>query len=250
MSFNIRYDNKNDQENWWGHRKGDVVTQIKDYDPDFLGIQEGLHHQVEYLSKQLSSYQFVGKGRDDGKQKGEYSAIFYKDQKFTLLKTTTFWLSTTTDTVSVGWDAALPRIATYGQFENKRSGEHIYVFNTHFDHLGKVARKKSAELILQKIKEFGLEHKKVVVMGDLNAVPGEDPIEVFRKELYDGFSFSSFSGPKGTFNAFKKDEISDKRIDYIFTKNLEQKTYKHIDTKRPNGLWVSDHLAVYVEVFF
>lgn len=251
MSFNIRYDNTNDQENWWGHRKEDVVAHIKMQKPDFLGIQEGLHHQVQHLSKQLPSFHFVGHGRDDGKEKGEYSAIFYQHQKFKLLKTITFWLSTTPDTVSVGWDAALPRIVTYGSFESKRNGKQIHVFNAHFDHLGKVARERSAELILEKIKEFGLEHEKVVVMGDLNSVPGENPIKLLKEQLHDGFSVSKFdSGPEGTFNGFKKDTVSNKRIDYIFTKNLKQRKYKHIDTKRPNGLWVSDHLAVYVEVFF
>lgn len=248
MSFNIRYDNKNDKENWWGYRKNDVVAQIEDYHPDFLGIQEGLHHQIQFLDKQLPSYQFTGSGRDDGAQKGEYAAIFYKTQKFQLLESSIFWLSTTPDTVSIGWDAALPRIATYGHFIDKSSKEHIHIFNTHFDHLGVLAREKSAKLILQKIIDLELEKEKLVVMGDLNALPEETPVTVLKGLLKDSFNLTSSKlDSAGTFNGFKKDSISEKRIDYIFTLNLDVKHYENIDKKRPNGLWVSDHMAVFIE---
>ncbi len=251
MSFNIRYDNKNDNENWWEHRKDEVAKHILNKSPDFLGIQEGLAHQVDFLDKELSDYKFIGVGRDDGKKRGEYTAIFYTSHRFELISTETFWLSTSPDSVSVGWDAALPRIATYGHFKDKLSSKEIHVINTHFDHQGTNAREESAQLILQMIKDFDIENKKLILMGDLNATPTEKPIQILSKELDDGKeNTSNFKGPEGTFTGFEKDLNATKRIDYIFSKNLRIRAYDHLDIKRSNGLWVSDHHAIFSEYYF
>ena len=118
-----------------------------------------MHHQVEYLAKNLSNYEYIGVGRDDGKQKGEYTALFFDKTKFSVLEESTFWLSDKSDMISVGWDASMERICTYGLFEHNATGKSIWVFNTHFDHIGVIAREKSAELIISKIK--GLNQEKV-----------------------------------------------------------------------------------------
>ena len=110
ISFNLRYDNPNDGVNSWDKRKESVVELINFYNPEILGIQEGLHQQVQYLVKNLSNYEYIGVGRDDGKQQGEYTAILYDKTKFSVLKTGTFWLSDKSDTISVGWDASMERI--------------------------------------------------------------------------------------------------------------------------------------------
>ena len=153
MSYNIRLDVKSDGENWWEVRKDKVAGLINYYEPDFVGLQEVLHRQLVYLKDSLQGYDYIGVGRDDGKEAGEYSCIFYKKDLYTLVEQSTFWLSPTPDQPSKGWDAALNRVCTYGFFKSKKTKEIFWVFNTHFDHMGKQARLESAKLIVQKIAE-------------------------------------------------------------------------------------------------
>ena len=152
MTYNIRLDVKSDGINQWENRKEGVVSLILKHKPDVFGIQEGLPHQVEYLSQHLKDYTMIGEGRDGGKQ-GEYSAIYYHNKKVNLLKTETFWLSETPKKPSIGWDAALNRIVTMGVFTRIDSNKKIVIYNTHFDHMGREARKNSSQLILDHIKE-------------------------------------------------------------------------------------------------
>jgi endonuclease/exonuclease/phosphatase family metal-dependent hydrolase len=250
MTYNLRFDNPGDKENAWTGRREEVVQLLDYYAPDFFGTQEGLYSQIDYILKNLPNYDFTGIGRDGGTQKGEYSALFYDKTKFDLIKTATFWLSESQDTASVGWDAALTRICTYGAFQSKASGDTLYVFNAHFDHIGKLAREMSAKLILKKIEEFGLSDKKVIVMGDFNSTPETAPIQALREKLDDALAISRkpLYGPPGTFNAFDHQIIPQDRIDYIFVKNWKVLRYRHINDKRRNGLCVSDHLPVLAEM--
>lgn len=250
MTYNIRYDNPNDGDNWWEKRKTEVAQLIQFYQPDFLGIQEGLVHQVKFLDTQLPSHAYIGVGRDDGKEKGEYAALYYDTTKFELIQSKTFWLSPTPDKVSVGWDAALERVVTYGAFKHKKTAEALFVFNAHFDHKGKVARAESAKLIVEKIKALGLSQKKLIVMGDLNCLPTEEPIQAFLSLLDDSAQIAQkpFYGPIGTYNGFDPNRILERRIDYVLTKNVVVTTYRHIDDRRQNGLCVSDHLPVLVKI--
>ena len=80
MTYNIRLDTEADGYNMWDNRKEGIVSLIKEEDVDILGIQEGLPHQIEYLSKLLKDYDFIGEGRDGG-NKGEYSAIYFKNER-------------------------------------------------------------------------------------------------------------------------------------------------------------------------
>jgi len=252
MTFNIKFDNPNDGVNAWEQRKRSLVELIGRYKPDILGIQEGLYHQVEFINQHLSNHAYVGVGRDDGKKKGEYSAIYYDSTRFEFIAYQTFWLSGSPDRVSVGWDAAMERICTYGAFRSKTSDDTLHVFNAHFDHVGNEAREMSARLILSKIEEFGLRDERIVVMGDFNAAPGSDPINVFQKELDYGheISQSKFQGSAGTYNAFDKYKLLTEPIDFIFTKHLEVFTYRHIEDRRENDLFISDHFPVIIEVKF
>ncbi|HRY97886.1 MAG TPA: endonuclease/exonuclease/phosphatase family protein [Bacteroidales bacterium] len=250
MSWNIRYDNPEDGDNRWKLRREEVAGLIRTYRPDILGVQEGLYAQVEFLDTVLTGYDYTGVGREDGYRQGEFAAILYHKERVQLLDSRTWWLSDTPDTVSVGWDAALERIVTYGKFFALSTGDTFYVFNTHFDHIGQVARERSAELILQIIDGMGIMEKKIVVMGDLNAGPEERPVAILSSRLEDPRRMNGIlrSGPEGTFNAFKQDATLESRIDYIFVKNLVPKVFQHIPERRSNGLWPSDHLPVLVRL--
>lgn len=246
MTYNIKYDNVHDTVNNWNDRKDAMVDLIKHYEPGIIGMQEVLHGQLSYLVEHLSSFKSIGVGRDDGKQKGEYSPILYNASNYKLLKNETFWLSDTPNKISIGWDAALERICTYALLEDLKTQKQFWVFNTHFDHKGKVAREKSATLIVSKIKELNIENLPVVLMGDLNLKPKETPIQYLKKELADGQSLTqeTFYGPTGTFSGFKHDRVLTDRIDYIFVQNITVESYIHIDDRMENNKHISDHLPV------
>jgi endonuclease/exonuclease/phosphatase family metal-dependent hydrolase len=234
MTYNIRYDNENDGENIWNNRKAKVAKLIEFYDPVVFGTQEGLVHQLDYLDKSLKTYRYIGVGRDDGKKKGEFSAIFYNSKQLDIVENSDFWLSETPEKVSVGWDASMERICSFALFKNKKNGKTFWVFNAHFDHLGVEARKQSAQLILDMIdkKTNGMKLP-VVLMGDLNLGPEEEPIKLINAKMDDTRLVSETEpyGPPGTFNRFDKDFIMDRRIDYIFTKNFKVKKYAQIDDR-------------------
>ena len=248
MSYNIRYDNTWDMENNWQNRKAGVVKLISDYKPAILGIQEGLIHQVQYIDSCLLNYSYIGVGGEDGKTRGEFSAIYYDTSELKVLENSTFWLSETPDSISIGWDAALERICTYGLFENRITKERMWVFNTHFDHKGIIARENSAQLILDKIHQLNTQDYPVVLMGDFNLTPDEKPILELSQQLDDAqlLSRKKHKGPEGTFNGFT--DVSDKKIDYFFTKNLEVLSHQHLNDKLESGKPISDHLAVLVLV--
>ena len=250
MTYNIRYGNANDGENHWSKRKEFLSNQINYYHPDILGIQEGLEHQVHFLDSVLVDYNYIGVGRDDGKTKGEYSAIFYNSEKFKVIENNTFWLSETPSKISVGWDAAMERICTYGLFENLITKQQFYIFNTHFDHIGTQARIKSAELIVEKINEFNTSNLPVMLMGDLNLTPEAKPIQLLSKVLNDSKSVSKNKpfGPIGTFNGFNFNKPVTDRIDYIFTSKNNISVKKHaILSDSKDCKYPSDHLPVFIE---
>lgn len=252
MSYNIKYDNVSDTVNNWNNRKEAMVKLLKHYAPSFLGMQEVLYNQLTFLDEQLPSHRYVGVGRDDGKQKGEYSPIFYNTSEFEVLTSDTFWLSTTPELISVGWDASMERICTYGLFEHKASKQKVWVFNTHFDHIGTTARAKSAELIASKVKQMNMDNTPVILMGDLNSPPESAPIQYLQQQFSYGQTSTknSFYGPTGTFSGFNPDKILDTRIDYIFTDYLGVEEYMHIDDRMENNKHISDHLPVLARLRF
>ncbi len=167
-TFNIRYDTSRDSINQWSNRAPVVANLIRFHDFDVFGIQEGLKNQIDYISKALPQYARYGKGRDDGKEAGEHSAIYYKTDKFRLLKSGDFWLSQTPDVPGKGWDATCcNRICSWVQLESVATGKKFYVFNVHFDHQGVVARKESGKLMISKIREIA-GNEPGILTGDLN----------------------------------------------------------------------------------
>lgn len=248
MTYNIRYDNPADGDNAWSMRKESLAGQIQKYNPAILGIQEGLYNQVLYLDSCLTNYTYVGVGREDGKTRGEYSAIFYDTTQFMVLESSTFWLSKTPGQVSVGWDAAMERICTYALLESRQSGKKIWVFNTHFDHIGTKARKNSAKLIIRKIKSLDNSDIPIILTGDFNSIPGSEPVKIICGQLVDSYakSVDKNTGPAGTFNGFDKESAIDEKIDFIFVKNIQILSCQHINEMRDDGFFISDHLPVLV----
>ena len=250
ITYNIKYDNKSDSENSWDVRKVAMLELINTLSPDILCIQEGLNHQVEYLNSKMINHNYVGVGRDDAKESGEYCAIFFNEKRYKLLKSSTFWLSESPDDVSVGWDAALERICTYALLETIDGKYKIWVFNTHFDHVGNIAREQSASLLLKKIQMLNTTKEPVLLMGDLNASNDSKVVDILGKKLTDTMKDAKMKhkGPIGTFNNFLNNQKIIKRIDYVFSEGFQTISHEHIDKKLESGNHISDHLPVFVKV--
>lgn len=258
MTFNIRYANPKDSSNYWDFRKENLASMLHYYDADLCGMQEALFTQITDLRTLLPEYNYVGLGRTDGKEAGEFSPIFYRRDKFILLETQTFWLSLTPDTPSKGWDANLNRIVTWAKFRTVNKKTEFYMFNTHFDHIGQVARRESAILLLRKIKEIA-GNTRTILTGDFNATPGEEPIQILvdtknPDRVYDTefLSQSPHFGPYSTFNNFEFKEQDGRHIDYVFLKNHQKiQVLKHASlTNSWNGKFASDHHAVITTLAF
>ena len=248
ISYNIRYDNNWDVENSWKIRRNKINQILVQYSPSIIGIQEGLLNQVQYIDSSLINHDYVGIGRDDGKEKGEFCAIYYDTTRYVLLKHSTFWLSETPATVSIGWDAALERICTYCLLTDRITKKEFWVFNTHFDHIGVIARERSSELILNRINKINGRSLPIILMGDFNSIPDSPPVIEIKTELSDALQISleKLKGPRGTFNGFNENLPIEKRIDYIFTNNLKILSYTHINDRLNNNRHISDHLPVMV----
>lgn len=251
MTYNIRLDIAVDGENDWSHRKDFLTSQIQFYEPDIFGVQEAQPNQVIDIATALSSYSYVGIGRE-GIGKGESSNIFYKKDRFKVLKSNTFWLSETPDLISKGWDAAFNRVCTYALLKDLKTKQTFWVFNTHLDHVGEVAKTKGIQLILSKMAALNTKNYTVLFMGDFNSQPEDDRILALNKEMNDCRKISKEKpfGPSGTFNGFKHDEPVSALIDYIFiSKNSSFKVLKFAVLSDSKDLrYPSDHLAVYAEI--
>jgi len=250
MSFNIRLNTPADGKNAWDNRKSELVELLLYYEADFIGLQEVLKDQLDFIDVKMVDYDWIGAGRDDGKDKGEFSPVFYNSTKFELIRQHTFWLSENSTVPSVGWDAALERVCTYGTFVDNESKDTIHVFNTHFDHVGQQARLKSAELILSKIEEFNTPDSFVILMGDLNCNPESLPFQLLSAQMDHCLAISQkgLYGPLGTFNGFDESKMVTESIDHIFTRNFQVLSYRHIDDRMRYNNLVSDHLPVLVRL--
>lgn len=228
-TFNIRLIHPSDTEAGfgWELRKPRVVQYIKDNDFDVIGMQEVLHKQLTYLQENLEGYDYIGVGRTDGKTKGEYTCIFYQKDKFEVLDQGNFWLSETPDVPgSVGWDAALERVATWGKFRDKKTGKIFMAVNTHFDHVGVEARKQSALLIIDKIRDI-VGKRPAVLTGDFNITDKNEAYKTITTNkfvLNDAYKISpSHGGVKYSFNNFGRHPMETRgKIDFIFvTPNID-----------------------------
>lgn len=255
MTFNIRLNTISDSLNAWPYRKDKAASQILYHEAHIVGVQEALHDQMMDLQQRLPQYKYAGVGRDDGKTKGEYSAIFYDTARLQVIKSATFWLSLTPEIAgSKSWDAAITRIVTWAKMKDRKTKKVFFVFNTHFDHIGKVARKESALLILKKVKEIA-GNTPAIITGDFNSKPADEPIQVLVDKADPDYlvdtkeiSQTPHYGPTGTFNGFKSKETDDEPIDYIFIKG-KWKVLSHATISQTwQGRFASDHFAVLAEL--
>lgn len=219
-TYNLRLSNLGDslEGNGWGQRAPYVAKLIQYHDFDIFGTQEGKYHQLEDLKTMMPEYDYIGVGRDDGAQGGEYAAIFYKPSRFELLDSGNFWLSTDTTRPNKGWDAECIRVCTWGKFRDKETGKVFVHFNLHMDHIGVVARAESAKLILEKIKAFP-EKLPVMLSGDFNVDQNNESYQLLQNSgvMADAYTMADMVyANNGTFNAFETDGMTDERIDHIF----------------------------------
>lgn len=252
MTFNIRYATPQDGDNQWLLRKENLCSMLRYYEADVCGMQEALIGQIRDVQSILPEYNYVGKGRDDGQEGGEFSPIFYRKDKVLLLETQTFWLSQTPDAPSKGWDASFNRVVTWAKFRTTGRPKRVfYVFNTHFDHRGEVARRESAKLLLRQVMAIA-GNAPAIIMGDFNAKPSDEPIRILLdpanpEHLNDTrlLSQTPHFGPQGTFNGFQAQEQDKEPIDHIFLKNSPFAVLRHATLSHTwGGRFVSDHHAV------
>lgn len=255
MTFNIRLDHAGDGSNNWQYRKDVAAKVVTLYDVDIMGGQEVLNNQLKDLLERLPGYSAIGVGRDDGIDRGEFSPLIYKNNRFSEEKSGTFWISETPDVAGkMGWDAACNRVASWAILKDKKSGKRIFAINTHLDHMGLTARREGANLLINKINELanGLP---VVLTGDFNDLPTSDAVknitDITKKgSLIDSKTIASkVSGSDWTFHDFGRLPVDKReRIDYIFvSKQVNVLDYETLpDTL--NNIFVSDHKPVYTKL--
>lgn len=251
VTFNIRFNTENDGINAWPNRIEMATGLLKFHEADLFGLQEALHGQILDVQKNMPGFEWFGVGRDDGEKGGEFSPVFYNKSKFILIESGTFWLSETPEKPSKGWDAALNRVVTWGKFKSKVTGKMFYYYNTHFDHRGDEARKKSAELITKKIREMaGNSGYPVILTGDFNLTPETEGIANIRKYLRDSreITVAPPYGPVGTFNSFDWNAPMKDRIDYVFVNEMVDVLKYAALTDSKEMRWPSDHLPVFAKI--
>lgn len=221
-SYNIRYKNNDDSlnGNGWARRCPSICNQILWERPDIFGAQEVLHPQLMDLAARLTNYRWIGVGRDDGKEAGEYAAIFYNPQRVQLVEDGHFWLNETPDRPALGWDAACIRICTWGHFRDLKTGQDFYFLNLHMDHVGVRARSESARLVMQRITQMTDGGKRLAVLtGDFNVAQDDELYTLFTESgvLKDCYTNAAQRfAENGTYNAFKPSRFTTERIDHIF----------------------------------
>lgn len=223
-SYNIRYKNYGDSVagHVWSKRCQVICDQINFMNPLIFGTQEVLYQQLQDMRQALDGYDYIGIGRDDGDKGGEFEAIFYKKDQLKLLDHGDFWLSETPDKPGLGWDAACIRICTWGKFRlsvsNQNEGQEFFFFNLHMDHVGVVARREAAKLVVTRIREIAKD-KPVILTGDFNVDQTNEIYTIFTnsgllKDSYDAARIRF--AENGTFNAYKTEYFTHSRIDHVF----------------------------------
>jgi len=257
MTFNIRLDHEGDGDNQWTFRKDFAADVVKFYQADLIGTQEVLHHQLTDMLDRLPDYAHLGVGREDGMTKGEYSAILYKKDRFDVVRSGTFWLGEDITAVGVkGWDAACERVATWAVFTDKKTGKDFFMLNTHFDHIGKVARRESSLLLLSQVEKLAGKLP-IIVTGDFNATPEDEPIKILTdtndsRHLTPSRSIAALRyGPEWTFHNFGRIPFERRNwIDYIFVKGDIKALSNGVITDTKNHLFPSDHCPVIATLIF
>lgn len=248
-TYNLRYNNAGDGPNAWPNRKEMVKELVRYHHFDVFGTQEGFRGQLNDVAE-LTDYAFVGRGRDDGREAGEHSAIFYRKSRLQLLQTGDFWLRETPDQPGKGWDATCcNRICTWAKFKDLQTKQDFYFFNVHFDHEGVVARRESGKLMVRKIAEIAGKAP-TICTGDFNSTPDTEQINAMQGPLRDARAISATPayGPVGTFQGFDLAAPLADRIDYIFVSPGSKVLTYGVLTDSLRGRYPSDHFPVVADV--
>jgi endonuclease/exonuclease/phosphatase family metal-dependent hydrolase len=249
MSFNARVDQASDGDDAWAHRREKALSVIRLHEPDVVGCQELLAHQLADLREGLSAYEWVGEDRGAGDRPSEHVAIGYRTDRFRRREHDTFWLSETPEVPgSLGWDAAHPRIATWARLEDSVTGSDLLHVNTHLDHRGERARRRGASLLIERLEEIAPESP-VLVTGDMNCQPGSIPYERLTESFGDARKLSTHGhhGPTDTFHGFTG--TAGGRIDYILVGGLDVRQHATL-ADRWDERYPSDHFPVLAELVF
>ncbi len=250
MSFNIRNSRANDGDNGWDFRKAAVLKMIAAEAPTVFGLQEACSEQLDYLDANLPAYSRVGVGRDDGKEGGEFCALYYRNDLYDLVDHGDFWLSETPSVPDYGWDAACIRIVTWACLRDKASGKGFYAFNTHLDHKGELAREQSVLLIINKIHSIVKDDKTPVILsGDFNSDISSSIFVPLKAEMEDSRAFLDMKDWEPTFNYFGAPFDGEKLIDYIFYKNAKVRSFKTLNGNY-GAPYVSDHYPILADFSF
>lgn len=259
MSFNVRYGTAKDGENHWDKRKDFLADTIKAFGPDLLGTQETLGFQRDFLGEKLPGYDVLGVGRDDGKEKGEMMAVYWRKERFEKVAGGHFWLSETPNVAgSKSWDSSLPRMVTWVRLKDKLKpdAKPVLFVNTHFDHMGKVARLESAKLIRDRIGALGKDCS-VILTGDFNSGEGSDPYKTLfdlrdkdESPVVDSFRVAhpKREAEEGTSSGFKAGASKGSRIDWIGVSRDWKVIAAGIDRTERNGRTPSDHFPVTAQI--
>lgn len=246
MTFNIRYGLADDGINSWDHRKQIVLDVIEKESPDLIGLQEALRFQLDSICEAHPEYGRIGIGRDPG-GKGEYAAILYRQSRFDVDASGTFWLSDTPETPSANWGNKHLRICTWARLLDRTSDQFVYIFNTHYDHQSQNAREQSSRLLARRIS--GRKHRDpVIVTGDFNAGEDNPAITYLLEEkaiaLADSFrKLYPDQVEVGTFNGFSGKSTGEK-IDHVLVDTGFSVLEAGINQYNDNGLYPSDHFPV------
>ncbi len=257
LTYNIRLDTTADGVNQWGKRKQRVADLLRKEAPSVFGVQEALYNQMTDLQALMPDYAWYRAGRDDGKTKGEFSAIFYQKKYLVAQDSGTFWLSETpTVPGSKSWDAAITRVCSWVKLGVKdRNSQSFFVFNTHFDHIGEKARLESMKLISQKVKEIA-GSTPYVLMGDFNCEPNSSPYAVAQDKTLWNLTDAWAADPTNakekpcTFTGFKVEGAECRRIDYIFLSPAFKAKNCRIIAANDGTYYPSDHLPVVADLMF
>ncbi len=250
-TYNIRYDNPRDTGNLWIDRAPVIAALIRFHDFDIFGTQEGYKNQLDDIRNTLPQYTYYGVGRNDGKDGGEHSAVFYKKDDFNLLKKGDFWLSQTPDKPGLGWDATCcNRICSWVYLQHKKSKNKFYFFNAHYDHQGVQARRESSTLILQKIKEIA-GNEPLIFTGDLNGSHTSEPYLTIANSSILKDTYKEVKYPyanSASHNGFGRTKDSTDIIDHIFISRHFTAQKWGVLTDTYHGKYPSDHFPVMAQI--
>jgi endonuclease/exonuclease/phosphatase family metal-dependent hydrolase len=252
ITFNIRYNNPGDSLHAWPYRKDRAAGILRFHEADLIGVQEALVDQLRDLDGLLPGFKRLGVGRDDGREAGEFSAIYYRTNRFEPLEDGTFWLSPTPEVPgSMGWDAAITRICTFARLRDRVTGRSFLHLNTHFDHRGERARLESARLIATRATSLAGDDP-IVLTGDLNFDPAAPGYALLAERLADTreLSQTGHHGPEATFYGFTAGGPPGRRIDFVFV-SPDTAVLRHATLSESwDGAFASDHLPVFAEIVF